>query len=69
MPHVQLGVLVDHVTRAKSLDAASLRHVESCPHCRSDLRWLEQLEKLREFEPPKATVETILKAFKDRNAA
>jgi hypothetical protein len=69
MPHVQLSVLLDHVTRTKSLDAVSVKHVESCPHCRSDLRWLEQLENLRKFEPPKATLETVLKTFKNRNKA
>jgi hypothetical protein len=66
MPHVQLSVLVDHVTKTKFLDAASLEHVESCAHCRSDLRWLEQLENLRKFEPPKALVETVIKTFRKR---
>ena len=59
MSHILLGVLLDHVTEATVLDTNSLQHIESCPDCRSDLRWLEQLEKLRKFEPPKATVENI----------
>jgi hypothetical protein len=69
MAHVQLSVLLDHVTRTKSLDTASVKHVESCRHCRSDLRWLEQLENLRKFEPPEATLETALKAFKNKKYA
>ena len=69
MSHIPLGVLLDHVTEATVLDTNSLQHIESCPHCRSDLRWLEQLEKLRKFEPPRATVENILNAFKNRNNA
>ena len=69
MSHIPLSVLLDHVIEVKVLDTNSLQHVESCPHCRSSLRWLEQLENLRKFEPPKATVETVLKAFKDRNNA
>jgi hypothetical protein len=69
MPHVQLGVLLDHVSKTKYLDAASLEHVESCHLCRSDLRWLEELENLRKFEPPKAALESVIKTFKIRNRA
>ena len=69
MAHVQLGVLLDHVLKTKSLDAASLEHVESCHHCRSDLRWLEQLGNLRKFEPPKAALESVIKTFKNRHEA
>ena len=69
MSHIPLGVLLDHVIEATVLDTNSLQHVESCLHCRSDLQWLEQLANMRKFEPPKATVENILNAFKNRNNA
>jgi len=69
--HLQLGVLADHVLKVKSLDASALKHVDSCSHCRSDIRWLEQLGALREFEPPSSAVNGVIEAFKTRklNAA
>ena len=66
MPHIQLSVLLDHITKAKVLDAESANHVESCPHCRSDLRWLEQLEDLRKFEPPKWAMDAVIREFRGR---
>ncbi len=67
MSHIQLSVLLAHVMKAKALDAESAEHVESCPHCRSDLRWLEQLERSRKFEPPKWAVDAVIKEFKQRH--
>jgi hypothetical protein len=62
--HVQLAVLADHVTGAKTLDALSGQHVECCDRCRSDLRWLEQVGALRQFEPPKSAVEAVIENFR-----
>ncbi len=67
MSHIQLSVLLDHVMRAKALDTESAQHVESCPHCRSDLRWLEQLERSRKFEPPKWALDAVIREFKQRH--
>ena len=64
--HVQLSVLADYVMKIKTLDSSSLKHVDLCPHCRSDLRWLEQLGALREFEPPESAVTAAMRAFKHR---
>lgn len=62
--HPGLGMLADYVMNVKALDVASRQHVESCAHCRADLRWLEQLGALREFEPPDSAVEPVLNEFR-----
>jgi hypothetical protein len=67
MSHIQLSVLIDCVMKAKALDAEAAQHVESCPHCRSDLRWLQQLEGSRKLEPPKWAVDAVIKEFKQRH--
>jgi hypothetical protein len=64
--HVQLSVLADHVMKVQPLDSSSLEHVDSCPHCRSDLRWLEDLGALRKFEPPNSAVAAVLRAYKSK---
>jgi hypothetical protein len=69
VPHIQLSTLIDHVMKVSALDTASLEHVESCVPCRSDLQWLEQLDALRKFEPPKPAVETVLGVFTTRRDA
>jgi len=61
--HVHIGKLADHVTKRKVLDAAELRHLDACPHCRSDANWLEALGSLRRFEPPKSAVDKAIKYF------
>ena len=66
--HLQLSALADHVIKVRALDTASLEHVKAWAHCRSDLRWLEQLGALRNFEPPKSAVEMVLKVFKKKTA-
>lgn len=65
-PHPEFRSLVAHVLGTKLLDAASLAHLERCHHCRSDVRWLEDLNNLRHFEPPSSAVETALGHFKKR---
>jgi len=64
--HLKLSVLLDHMLQVRALTPVSLEHMESCAHCRSDLRWLEQLDALRNFEPPKPAVEAVLRAFKEK---
>ena len=67
--HVQLSRLMDHVVKVIALDRPSLEHMKSCVHCRLDLQWLEQLEALRNFEPPRSAVEAALKTFKQTSNA
>jgi hypothetical protein len=66
MPHIRLSALLDHITKTKPLDTQSAKHVESCSHCRSDLRWLGELEHLRNFEPPEWAVDAVIREFKER---
>jgi hypothetical protein len=67
--HLQLSMLADHVMQIKSLDASGMKHLDSCPHCRSDIRWLEQLGALREFEPPKSAVTGVVNTFRTKRDA
>ncbi|OLE73523.1 MAG: hypothetical protein AUG12_05155 [Acidobacteria bacterium 13_1_20CM_2_57_8] len=67
--HLPLSELADHVTNKKLLDAAGLQHVDSCPNCRSDVKWLEALGSLRRFEPPKSAVDTVVGYFKQQRDA
>jgi hypothetical protein len=64
--HIQLSALADHVLNLQALDHASREHMDSCTLCRSDLRWLEQLGALRNFEPPRSAVNAALKVFTAR---
>jgi hypothetical protein len=68
-PHIQLSALIDHVMKVNALDTAGLQHVESCVPCRSDLQWLEQLDALRKFEPPKPAVQAALRLFTTKRDA
>jgi hypothetical protein len=67
--HLPLSEIADHVTKKTVLDAAALRHLDTCPHCRSDLSWLEALGSLRRFEPPKAAIDRALQYFSKKKDA
>lgn len=66
MSHPEFRALVDHVLGTKSLTAEQRAHLDRCPHCRSDLTWLEALRNLRRFEPPSSAVATALGHFRKR---
>ncbi|HYR90272.1 MAG TPA: hypothetical protein VE422_39730 [Terriglobia bacterium] len=68
--HLPLSEIADHVTNRKVLDATGLQHVDSCPYCQSDMKWLQALGSLRRFEPPKSAVDKAVDYFrKQRDAA
>ncbi|HLH32292.1 MAG TPA: hypothetical protein VKY31_13895 [Terriglobia bacterium] len=67
--HVQLSMLADHVTNVKALEASSVSHLEDCSDCRSDLRWLQRLVALREFEPPESAVDSVMNELRKRKSA
>lgn len=63
--HIQLIALADYVIDGKVLDLSSLEHLGSCLDCQADMiRWLRQLDALRQVEAPKSAMESALKTFK-----
>ena len=53
-PHISLSKIADHILELKTLDAASMKHMEDCVECRSDFQWLKVLRSLA-ASPPSAT--------------
>jgi hypothetical protein len=52
-PHISLSEIADHILELKTLDAASMKHMEDCVECRSDFQWLTVLRNLA-ASPPSA---------------
>jgi hypothetical protein len=49
-PHISLSKIADHILELKMLDSASMKHIEDCVECRSDLQWLKVLRSLGQPE-------------------
>jgi len=50
--HITLSAIADHILELETLDSCSLKHIEDCVECRSDLQWLKVLRSLGQPQPP-----------------